>query len=163
VEDRATADEYFDSAREGRRPFSDFGWFAIDTDHCLAILTAAGSAAIPMAAFADEGDFRALDAHFLNGPPVTEAIIVHATEGDLSHWTRYAEQGLFAYDWCHAVGQYAPRLPYKLVARPAVPATRAALPAKLQQAVDTVGVRMPFRFTDTTDIVVEDLFDRLNL
>jgi hypothetical protein len=125
-------DEYYDSAAQGRRPSSDFEWYAVDRNGHVAFLTSAGLGAIPMLVFRDKEAYQRA-ANFFRSLPARCGHVLHAKGPyDWSSWIRAANQGLFGYDWNASAGQYVPGYPYKLMAAPETPVTLSDLPADVR-------------------------------
>jgi hypothetical protein len=87
-------DEYYDSAAQGRRPSSDFEWYAVDRKGQVAFLTSAGFGAIPMLVFEDKRMYyRAAD--LFRSLPVRCRRVLHARgRCDWSSWIRVADESL---------------------------------------------------------------------
>ena len=147
------SDDYFDSARDGASPFSDFEWFALDRNGHVAILTAAGEGVIPRAVF------RSREAYFLHHrtllslPRTGTATRVADLPGDLSFWTEAAERGLYGYDWTnHPLGTPGFATNYVRVAVPASPITVNNLDEKLRTWLEAV--RLPaLTFAEAEDFL----------
>ena len=131
-------DEYFDSAAQGRRPTSDFEWYAADRKGQLAFLTSAGFGLVPMLVFqSKEAYYRAKS--FFRSLPIRCGHVLYANGPyNWSSWIKAAEQGLYGYDWNAPAGQYVPGYPYKAIASPESPLTLPDLPADLQSWVSLI-------------------------
>src|SRR5262245_37639491 len=58
------SDDYYESAAHGRRPTSDFEWYAVDREGQIAFLTSAGFGAVPMLVFRDKSMYFRVDSFF---------------------------------------------------------------------------------------------------
>jgi hypothetical protein len=154
-------DEYFDSAAQGRRPTSDFEWYAIDRKGQLALLTSAGFGPVPMLVFRSKGAYYRAADYFRSLPVRGGHVLLASGPYDWSSCTKAAERGLFVYDWNAAAGQYVPAYPYKIMARPEDPLTLSDLPADLQSWVSLV--RFDIEFDTTNEVWPELAFAEVNL
>lgn len=154
-------DEYFDSAAQGRRPTSDFGWYAVDRKGHVAFLTSAGFGPVPMLVFrSKEAYYRAAD-YFRSLPVRCGHVLVAAGPYDWSSWIKVAEQGLYGYDWNAAAGQYVPEYPYKIMTSPKNPLTLLDLPAEVQSWISAV--HFDVEFDKREEICPELVFAEVNL
>jgi hypothetical protein len=154
-------DEYFDSAAQGRRPTSDFEWYAVDHKGHVAFLTSAGFGAIPMAVFRDKEMYYKAAEYFRSLPLRCGHVLAASGSYDWSSWTRVADQGLFGYDWNTSAGQYVPGCPYKLMAAPETPITLSDLPANVRDWVSQTGFDQ--EFGTATELFPEVQFREVNL
>jgi hypothetical protein len=154
-------DEYYDSAAQGRRPTSDFEWYAVDRTGRVALLTSAGFGAVPMLVFRDNGTYY-LASHFFRSLPVRGGhVLLVAGKGDASGWQSAADRGLFGYDWDSPSGQYVAGHPYRLVTAPESPLTLADLPPAVRDWVTPI--RFDVEFDRAVELVPESQFSELNL
>ncbi len=144
--------------REGRRPFMDLEWFAIDTDGSLAVFITSGFAAVPLCALADEGKFQALSAEIHHLPATSAVIPVYYPMAELApSFVEFAAQGLYVYDWDHQISWYEPNLPYSLMARPQNPIHWKQL-GNVPAPPD-----LPLHFEKSPHITIEQHFRELNV
>jgi hypothetical protein len=154
-------DEYFDSAAQGRRPTSDFEWYAIDRKGQLAFLTSAGFGPIPMLVFrSKEAYYRAADC-FRSLPDRCGHVLLARGPYDWSSWIKAAEQGLYGYGWDAPAGQYVPGYPYKIMARPKNPLSLSDLPAHVQSWVSPI--QFDVEFDVLKELSPELAFTEVNL
>ncbi|WP_019949179.1 hypothetical protein [Hymenobacter aerophilus] len=110
---------------------ADIDWFATDPEgHILHI--ASGGGVLPESVAASQADLLALHQHFLTRPETGAAQLAQGTNAaEASGAARYARRGLFSFA---KTDLHTPTdAHYRLVARPAVPLTVAALPPALVQ------------------------------
>ena len=110
---------------------ADIDYFATDAEgHILHI--ASGGGVLPGSVAASQTDLLALHQHFLTRPETGAAQLAEgANAAEASGAARYARRGLFSFA---KIDLHAPTdSQYRLVARPAVPLTVAALPPQLAQ------------------------------
>jgi hypothetical protein len=84
-----------------------------------------------------------------------------------THWADMARKGLFCYDWCNASGesnprQYVARWPYHLVASPTNPLTSMNLPIFVRDWLGHARMGL-LEFGNSPDLIIEDLFDQVNV
>ena len=159
-----TEDDYFDSAAQGLRPYSDFEWYACDRSGNIAFLTSAGFAAVPLAVFRSRilyftareflSHLSVGGGHELREPGQRMPVV--------EDWVQMARRGLFAYDWDHGTGQYEPDLPYRLVASPQRPLTVSDVPSSVRQWLETVRFEV-VDFPQAAELFVEPAFAEVNL
>lgn len=154
-------DEYFDSAAQGRRPTSDFEWYALDRKGQIAILTSAGFGAIPLVVFRDKTMYYEVAAYFRSLPLRCDHKLLAKKSVDCSFWIEQAWSGLFGYDWNVAAGQYVPGAPYELIAAPEKPLTVLELPTDLQLWISII--RFDAEFGVATELFPEQQFADMNL
>jgi hypothetical protein len=134
-------DEYFDSAARGLRPFSDFEWFAVDSNDHIAFITSAGFAAIPLVVFRSKEQYFHCVSYFENLPKQSDYTLQQDVSYKLTSWIDSAKRGLFAYDWDWHLSWYETDKPYRLIASPNRPLTFSELPTEVQDYL------FPIRFT----------------
>lgn len=154
-------DEYFDSAAQGLRPFSDFEWFAIDANGHLAFLTSAGFAAIPLIVFRSKPQYFSCVSYFENLPEQSDYTLRQDVSHKLTSWVDAAKRGLFAYDWDWNFGCYAPEKPYRLLASPNRPLTFSELPSEIQEYLFPICFTT-VNFTEAQELFVESAFPENN-
>jgi hypothetical protein len=149
--------EYFDSAASGLRPFSDFGWYAVDQKGQIALFTSAGFGAIPMIVFRSKSDFR-ICSTFLESLAIRCDYTIYDKSGDRSDWIQAFQQGLFGYDWDSSLtGQYLPGEPYRLITAPADPLLLEELPSNIQVSLSSIRFTR-IAFDQTREIRPESIF-----
>jgi hypothetical protein len=137
-------DEYFDSTAQGRRPTSDFEWYAVDRKRQLAFLTSAGFGPVPVLVFRSKvAYYRAAD-YFRSLPVRCGHVLFASGPHDRSSWIKAAEQGLYGYDWNAPASQYVPGYPYKIMASPKNPLTLPDLPADMQSWISLIHFDVEF-------------------
>jgi hypothetical protein len=77
----------------------ELDWFAFDREKNLAILTAAANAPIPVKLFASYDRFIKIRAVIDSLPKLTIAETTKEKGYSLDTWVKYAEKGLFAFDY----------------------------------------------------------------
>ena len=125
-------ENYFDSAAQGLRPYSDFMWFAIDSNGHIAALTSAGFAAIPILVFRSKTQYFSCFNYFLSLPKSSEITVIESNYVYLADWLEMAGRGLFTYDWDTGSSWYEAKKPYSLLASPKRPLTFSELPVEIQ-------------------------------
>jgi hypothetical protein len=154
-------DEYFDSAAQGRRPTSDFEWYAVDRKGQLAFLTSAGFGPVPMQVFrSKEAYCRAAD-YFRSLPDRGGHVLLASGPYNWASWIKAAERGLYGYDWNAPAGQYVPGYPYKAMASPENPLALPDLPADIQVWVSLI--RFDVEFDTANELSPELAFAEVNL
>ena len=73
-----------------------------------------------------------------------------------------AGQGLFAYDWDHALGQYESNRPYRRIATPEAPLTLDDVPPFIRAWLETVRFE-DVDFAEAVELYVEASFREVNL
>ncbi len=131
-------EDYFDSAAKGLRPYSDFMWFAIDSNGHIAALTCAGFAAIPLLVFRAKAQYFSCFNYFLSLPRSSDIIVHKSIYATLTDWLEMAGRGLFAYDWDAGLGWYEAEKPYSLLASPKHPLTFSELPSEIQDYLQPI-------------------------
>ena len=154
-------DEYFDSAATGRRPTSDFEWYAVDRKGQIAFLTSSGFGAIPLVVFRHKAEYYKAAEAFKSLPIRCDHVLVARRSLDYSSWVKVACQGLFGFDWSPNAGQYVPRQPYELIAAPATPLTLTDLPVQAREWV--LPIRFNVDFGVVKELIVEQEFKEVNL
>ena len=154
-------DEYFDSAAQGRRPTSDFEWYAVDRKGQLAFLTSAGFGPIPMLVFRSKEVYYQAASYFQSLPVRCGHVLLASGPYDRSSWINFAERGLYGYDWSAPAGQYVSGYPYKIMASPKNPLTLPDLPADVQSWVALI--HFDLEFNETEEIFPELEFAEVNL
>ena len=155
--------DYFDSAKNGFRPFSDFEWYAVDRDGFIAFFTSAGFGPIPIVVFRSESLYFEItrtisDLSCCGGHRINIAGQLYPKPED---WVRMAQRGLFAYDWDSSnAGQYVSCQPYQLIASPARPMNISELPQLIQNSLADIRFNVSFR--ECRELLVEESFDELN-
>jgi hypothetical protein len=137
-------DEYFDSAAEGRRPTSDFEWYAVDRKGQLAFLTSGGFGLVPMLVFRSKVAYYRAKGFFDSLPVRCGHVLFASGLHDWSSWIKAAERGLYGYDWSASAGQYVPGYPYKVMAAPKNPLTLLDLSADLQSWISLIHFDVEF-------------------
>lgn len=154
-------DEYFDSAAQGRRPTSDFEWYAVDRKGQLAFLTSAGFGAIPMLVFRNKQAYYLAADYFRSLPVRCGHVLTASGPYNWSSWIKAAERGLYGYDWNVPAGQYVPGYPYKIMASPKNPLTLPELPADAQDWVSLI--HFDVEFDAAEEVSPELAFAEVNL
>ena len=153
--------DYFRSAAEGLRPFSDFMWFAVDLNSHIAALTSAGFAAIPMVVFRSKTQYFSCLNYFESLPKKSEFTIHKSVYNLLTDWLEVASKGLFAYDWDNNSGCYEAGKPYSLLASPNSPITLSELPIEIQEYLHPIRFES-LSFSKTKEIFLENSFPQNN-
>ncbi|HMF19985.1 MAG TPA: hypothetical protein VKE98_22455 [Gemmataceae bacterium] len=154
-------DEYFDSAAKGRRPTSDFEWYAVDDKGQVALLTSAGFGAIPLQVFLDRDIYYSAREYFNSLPHRCGSKLFVNDSSNLSSWRDVVHRGLFSYDWSNSAGQYTPGKPYTLIAAPQKPITLFELPTSVAEYVSPI--RFHVNFEEAMDLYPEQEFEEVNL
>jgi len=166
-----TDEERFHDAASGRRPFSDFEWYALDRQGHVAFFTSGGLAPIPLPVFRSWPGYSAANG-FFQALGARGGYRLHAAGAAMprpADWVEMAERGLFAYDWCDPSGTVyggpygngAPSRPYRLIASPADPLTVDALPAELREWLQPLRFEA-LEFAVAPELFVEPVFPELN-
>ena len=77
----------------------ELDWYAIDRSGNLGIFSAIMLAPIPEATKMSYENYVELNKIINSLPKTTSFILKTDEQGDFSHWTAYAEKGLFAFDF----------------------------------------------------------------
>jgi hypothetical protein len=154
-------DEYFDSAAQGRRPTSDFEWYAVDRKGQLAFLTSAGFGPVPLLVFRSQEVYYRAAGYFRSLPSRCGYTLFASGPYDWSCWIKVAEQGLYSYDWNAPAGQYVPGYPYKIMTSPKEPLTVSGLPADVQSWISPI--RFNVEFDTAMKLSPELAFTEVNL
>ena len=152
--------EYFDSAAQGHRPFSDFEWYAVDRLGHIAVLTSAGFGGIPLLVFRDKNKYFEVAEYFKSLRVRGEHKIVDRGQFDHSSWINVARQGLFGYDWIEEAGQFVKGKPYNLITMPTTPLSVSDLPALVEKWISPI--RFETEFQIATELHPESEFPELN-
>ncbi|MEP7036766.1 MAG: hypothetical protein ABI891_00345 [Acidobacteriota bacterium] len=145
-------EDYFDSAAQGLRPFSDFEWFAIDSNGHIAFLTSAEFAAIPLVVFRSKEQYLGCVNYFENLSEQSDYTLRQDVSYKLTSWINAAKCGLFAYDWDCGLGWYETGKPYRLLVSPNKPLIFSELPSEVQEYL------LPIRFTSVNFADAKELF-----
>lgn len=144
--------EYFESAAQGFRPFSDFEWFAIDSNGHIAYLTSAGFGAIPLVVFRSKPEYFNCANYFEVSPEQSDYTLHQDVPYKVTSWINAAKRGLYGYDWDCGLGWYEVGKPYRLFASPNQPLTFSELPLEIQEYLSAI------RFKSVNFIEAAELF-----
>ena len=154
-------DEYFDSAAQGLRPFSDFEWFAVDPSGHIAFITSAGFAAVPLVVFRSKQQYFHCVSYFENLPEQCDYVLRQDVSYKLTSWIDAAKRGLYAYDWNWHLGWYEADKPYRLITSPEGPLMFSELPNEIQEYLFPIRFNA-INFAETNEFFTETNFPENN-
>ena len=154
-------DEYFEAAKKGLRPFSDFEWFAVDSNGHIAFVTSAGFAPIPLIVFRSKRQYFDCANYFENLPEKSESILSEDFPYKVKSWIDAAKRGLFAFDWNWGLSCYEAGKPYRLIAYPTKPLKVSELPNEIQEYLSPIHFKT-INFAETKELFSEVGFPENN-
>jgi hypothetical protein len=129
----------------------EFDWFLLDSDGCVAQMASAGSGRVPPWVLDDLPAHDRASEAVLALPASCDALVVARDPlGAREDWLAFAARGLYAYDSDYYGG------PYRLIARPSLPARLSTLPPSLADALRRASPA-PRRFRDSPSFRPEEL------
>ncbi|WP_255156171.1 hypothetical protein [Ferruginibacter sp. HRS2-29] len=114
----------------------ELDWYAIDNKGHIGMFSAIMNAPIPAKVKQSYDNYIGLKQLINSLPKSTSFVLTTADPRNVSHWTSYAEKGLFAFDF-EDVHRLTAKNQYDLIARPVLPLNfgDVNIPAKLLDAL----------------------------
>lgn len=151
-------DEYYDSAKKGERPFSNFNWFASDKIGNIAVLCTAGTGSIPKSVFTNRELYYKSETFFECLKPTSDFI----SFGNLfEDEEKYVQSGIYCYDF--SLEKRVPNFNcgYRKTCEPEKPLKVETLPDDIKSYI--VAIKLYLEFKDINKIFPENYFPEVDL
>jgi hypothetical protein len=126
----------------------DFAWLACDVVGHVAVFTNAGAGPVPTAVLAERPSVNRVES-MVRDLPCVGGHTMHVLFPRPDDYIRWAERGLFAYDWRDS-GRY------EIIATPEHPVTVGQLPAEIARLA-RLAVLSGLRFIDSLTVYESEL------
>ncbi|MES2789614.1 MAG: hypothetical protein V4719_08335 [Planctomycetota bacterium] len=144
----------FQTAASGIRPGPDLEWFAVDRELYVGGFCNAGFGCVPKSIFKSYQLFEDTLEAIASLPRTGDVTWVQSKHPNVETWDRWSQQGLFAYDWNHRVGQPDSSLPYRLMCCPEKPIHLSVFSPVIADYISQVHFKH-LSFRDTRELFLE--------